>query len=64
MWDEIESGLDVEFLEDYGMAIEVPANSQDTTIIPIDCCRYFITDEIISLMFRETNQYIEQHVET
>ena len=46
------------------MTKEVPINSQDTMIIPIDCCRYFITDAIISLMFRETNQYIEQHVET
>ena len=54
---EIESESDTEFSEDYGMMEEVPVNSEDSTINPIDCYRHFITDEIISLMVRETNRY-------
>ena len=34
------------------------------TILPIDCYRHFITDEIIDLMVRETNRYAEQYLET
>jgi hypothetical protein len=64
VWGEIESESDTEFLEDYGMMEEVPANSEDSTINPVDCYRHFITDEIISLMVRETNRYAEQHVQT
>lgn len=55
VWDEIESEPDTEFSEDYGMMEEVSANWEDGAIIPIDCYRHFITDEIISLMIRETN---------
>ena len=29
---------------------------------PVDCYRYFITDEIIDLMVRETNRYAEQYL--
>ena len=36
---EIESESDTEFLEDYGMMEEVPANSEDSTINPIDYYR-------------------------
>ena len=64
VWSEIESESDAEFLEDYGMVEEVQANSEDSTINPIDCYRYFITDEIISPMVRETNRYAEQHAKT
>jgi hypothetical protein len=46
------------------MMEEVPANSEDSTINPIDRYRHFITDEIISLMVRETNWYAEQQVPT
>ena len=49
VWAEIEPESDTEFSEDYGMMEEVPANSEDSTINPIDCYRHFITDEIISL---------------
>ncbi|CAF4535407.1 unnamed protein product [Rotaria sp. Silwood2] len=64
VWGEIESESDAEFSEDHGMVNELPANSEDTMINPIDCYRYFIPDEIISSMVRETNRYVEQHVET
>jgi hypothetical protein len=64
VWDEIEPESDGEFTEDYGMMEELPANSRNNTINPIDCYRYFITDEIIGLMVRETNRYAEQHMET
>ena len=60
---EIESESSTEFPEDYGMMEDVPADSKDRTINPIDGYRYFITDNIISLMVRETNQYAEQHVQ-
>jgi len=63
VWGEIESESDTEFSEDYGMTEEVPANSEDSTINPIDCYRHFITNEIISLMVREINRYAEQHVQ-
>ena len=43
---------------------EVPANSEDSAINPIDYYRHFLTDEIISLMVRETNRYAEQHLQT
>ena len=45
VWGKIESESDTEFLEDYGMMEEVPANSEESTINPIDCYRQFITDE-------------------
>jgi hypothetical protein len=64
VWGEIESESDTEFLEDYGMMEEVLANSEDSTINPVDCYRHSMTDEIISLMVRETNRYAEQHVQT
>ena len=31
---------------------------------PVDCYRHFITDESISLMFRATNQHVEQCLQT
>jgi hypothetical protein len=46
------------------MMEEVPTNSEDGVINPIDCYRHFIIDEIIRLMVRETNRYAEQHVQT
>ncbi len=46
------------------MIEEVPTNSEDGVINPIDCYRHFITDEIIRLMVRETNRYAEQHIQT
>ncbi|CAF1085913.1 unnamed protein product [Didymodactylos carnosus] len=64
VWSEIESESDIEFSEDYGMMEEVPADSEDSAINPIDCYRHFITDEIISLMVRETSRYAEQHLQT
>jgi len=64
VWGEIESASDAEFSEDHGMVEEVPTSSEDSTINPIDCYRYFITDKIISLMVRETNRYAEQYLET
>ena len=57
---EIKSESDQEFLEDHGLVEEVTSTSEDNTIDPIDCYRHFITDEIISLMVRETNRYAEQ----
>ena len=38
--------------------------SEDGTINPIDCYRDFITDEVINLMVRETNRYVEQYLLT
>ena len=55
VWREIESESDNEFSEYYGKIEEVPTNSEDSAIDPIDCYRHFITDEIIDLMVRETN---------
>ena len=46
------------------MVDEVLADSGDSTIYPIDCYQYFITDEIIRLMVCETNRYAEQHAKT
>ena len=40
------------------------SEAEESTINPIDCYRHFITDEIISLMVRETNRYTEQHLQT
>ena len=64
VWSEIESESDVEFLKDYRMVEEVLTDSEDSAINPIDCYRYIIADEIISLMVRETNRYPEQHTKT
>ena len=65
IWSKIELELesDTEFSEDYGMMEEVPANSEDKTYNPTDCYRHFLTDEIISLVVRETNRYAEQHLQ-
>jgi len=63
-WDEIQSESDAEFMEDYGLVQEVTSVSGDNTILPIDCYRHFITDEIIDLMVRETNRYAEQYLQT
>ncbi|CAF4814066.1 unnamed protein product, partial [Rotaria sp. Silwood2] len=48
-WNEIEPESDAEFLEDYGLIEEVTSASEDNTINPIGCYRYFITDEINDL---------------
>ena len=58
-WNEIESDSDAEFLEDHGLVDEVTSTTEDNIILPIDCYRHFITDEIIGLMVRETNRYAE-----
>ena len=50
--------------EDYEMVEEAPASSEDNTINPIDCYWYFITDQILNLMVRETNRYAEHQIET
>jgi hypothetical protein len=62
VWREIESESDGEFLEDHGIVQHVTSASEDGTINPIDCYRHFITDEVISLMVRETNRYAEQYL--
>ena len=64
VWSEIESESDGEFLEDHGIVEQVTPTSEDGTINPIDCYRHFITDEVISLMVRETNRYAEQYLLT
>ena len=38
--------------------------SENSARNPIDCYRHFITDESISLMFRATNQHVEQCLQT
>ncbi len=64
VWSEIQPESDAEFMEDYGLVQEVTPASRDNTILPIDCYRHFITDEIIDLMVRETNRYVEQYLQT
>ena len=64
VWSEIESESDGEFLEDHGIIEQVTPTFEDGTINPIDCYRHFITDEVISLMVRETNRYAEQYLLT
>ena len=63
-WNEIESDSDEEFLEDHGLVDEVTSATEGDIILPIDCYRHFITDEIIGLMVRETNRYAEQYLQT
>ena len=63
-WNEIESDSDAEFLEDQGLVDEVTSAIEDDRILPIDCHRLFITDEIIGLKVRETNRYAEQCLQT
>ena len=64
VWNEIQLESDEEFMEDYGLVQEVTSASRDNTILPIDCYRHFITDEIIDLMVRETNRCAEQYLQT
>ena len=64
VWSGIKSESDGECLEDYGVVESVTSTSEDGTISPIDCYRHFITDEVISLMVRETNRYAEQYLLT
>ncbi|CAF2787935.1 unnamed protein product [Rotaria sp. Silwood2] len=64
IWSEIKSESDGEFLEDHGLTEQATSTSEDGTVNPIDCYRHFITDEIISLMVRETNRYAEQYLLT
>ena len=63
-WNEIKSESDAEFMEEHGLDEDVTSLTEDNTIDPIDCYRYFITDEIIDLMVRETNRYAEQYFQT
>jgi hypothetical protein len=58
-WSAIKSESDAEFMEDYGLVQEVTSASGDNTILPIDCYRHFITDEIIDLIVYETDRYAE-----
>ena len=62
VWSDIESESDAEFMEDHVLVEEVTSASEDDMGNPIDCCRHFITDEIIDLMVRETNRYAEQYL--
>ena len=55
LWNTIETESNAEFLENHGITDKVTPTSKDNTINPIDCYRHFITDEVISLMVRETN---------
>ena len=64
VWSEILSESDAELMEDYGLIQEVTSVPGDSTILPIGCYRHFITDEIIDLMVRETNRYVEQYLQT
>ena len=64
VWSEIQPESDAEFMQDYGPVQEVTSASRDNTILPIDCYRHFITDEIIDLMVRETNRCAEQYLQT
>ena len=63
-WNEIKSESDAEFMENHGLVEEVISLMEDNTIDPIDCYRHFITDEIIDLMVREPNRYVEQYFQT
>jgi hypothetical protein len=63
-WNEIKSESDAEFVGEYGLDEDVTSLTEDNTIDPIDCYRHFITDEIIDLMVRETNRYVEQYFQT
>ena len=49
-------------MEDYGISEEVTSISGDNTINPIDCCRHFITDDIIDLVANDTNRYARQYL--
>jgi hypothetical protein len=64
VWGEIQPESDAEFTEDHGLVQEVTSAPRDNIILPIDCYRHFITDEIIELMVRETNRYAEQYFQT
>ena len=64
VWNDIESDSDEEFLESHGFVEEFTFVSKDDTIDPIDCYRYFITDEVIDLKVCETNRHAEQYLQT
>ena len=64
VWSAIKSESDAEFMEDYGLVQEVTSASGDNVILPIDCYRHFITDEIVDLVVRETNRYAEHFLQT
>ena len=64
VWSEIQPESDAEFMEDYKLVQEVTSASRDNTILPINCYRHFITDEIIDLMVRETNRCADQYLQT
>ena len=49
-------------MEYHGLVEEVTFASEDNMMNPVDCYRYFITDEIIDLMVRETNRFAEQYL--
>ena len=50
VWSEIQPESDLESMGDYGLVQEVTATWGDSTILPIDCYRHFVTDEIIELI--------------
>lgn len=58
IWKESESESDAEFHKDDGMAEEIMPTPEDNTTNIIDCYRHF-TDDIISLIIRETSQYAD-----
>jgi hypothetical protein len=62
-WNEIDSESNEEFMKDHGLVHDVTSASEDNTVHPIDCYRHFIT-EVIVLMVRENNRYVEQYLET
>ena len=63
-WNEIKSESDAELMEEHGLDEDVTFLTEDNKIDPIDCYRPFITNEIIDLMVRKTNQYAEQYFQT
>ena len=63
-WNEIKSESDAEFMEEHGLDEDVTSLTEDNTIDPNDRYRRFITEEIIDLIVRETNRYVEQYFQT
>lgn len=51
-------------MEDPEFVEEVTSALQNNMLNPIDFYRYFITDEIIDLMMRETSRYARQDSQT
>ena len=51
-------------MKGHGFVEELTSISKDDIVDPIDCCRYFITDEVIDFVVCETNRYMEQYLQT